>query len=58
LADSLSSTEGTYGGQVTGSIAEFGFNLRCLVDERGVLITGHGRLLATRQIGVAGVPVR
>jgi len=43
--------------QIAGSIAEFGFNAPCLVDERGVLIAGHGRLLAARRLGLAEVPV-
>ncbi len=40
-----------------GSIAEFGFNVPRLVDERGVLIAGHGRLLAARKLHLAEVPV-
>jgi DNA modification methylase len=43
--------------QIAASIAEFGFNAPCLVDDRGVLIAGHGRLLAARQLGLADVPV-
>jgi DNA modification methylase len=43
--------------QIAGSIAEFGFNVPCLVDERGVLVAGHGRLLAARRLGLAEVPV-
>jgi len=43
--------------QIAGSIAEFGFNVPCLVDERGVLIAGHGRLLAARKLGLEQVPV-
>jgi DNA modification methylase len=43
--------------QIAGSIAEFGFNVPCLVDERGMLIAGHGRLLAARRLGLAEVPV-
>ncbi len=43
--------------QIAGSIAEFGFNVPCLVDDRGILITGHGRLLAARRLGLAEVPV-
>jgi ParB-like chromosome segregation protein Spo0J len=43
--------------QIAGSIAEFGFNVPCLVDERGVLIAGHGRLLAARRLGLGEVPV-
>jgi len=43
--------------EIAGSIAEFGFNVPCLVDERGVLIAGHGRLLAARRLGLSEVPV-
>jgi DNA modification methylase len=43
--------------QIAGSIAEFGFNVPCLVDEDGVLIAGHGRLLAARKLGLTDVPV-
>jgi ParB-like chromosome segregation protein Spo0J len=43
--------------QIAGSIAEFGFNVPCLVDERGVLVAGHGRLLAAQRLGLSLVPV-
>ena len=43
--------------QIAGSIAAFGFNVPCLVDERGVLIAGHGRLLAARQLELETAPV-
>lgn len=43
--------------QIAASIAEFGFNVPCLIDERGVLIAGHGRLLAARKLGLVDVPV-
>ena len=43
--------------QIAGSIAEFGFNVPCLVDDRGVLIAGHGRLLAAKRLGLQEVPV-
>jgi DNA modification methylase len=43
--------------QIAASIAEFGFNVPCLVDDRGVLIAGHGRLLAARHLGLTEVPV-
>ncbi|HXF89305.1 MAG TPA: site-specific DNA-methyltransferase, partial [Xanthobacteraceae bacterium] len=43
--------------EIAGSIAAFGFNVPCLVDERGVLIAGHGRLLAARRLGLDDVPV-
>jgi DNA modification methylase len=43
--------------QIAGSIAEFGFNVPCLVDDRGVLIAGHGRILAAKRLGLQQVPV-
>jgi ParB-like nuclease domain len=43
--------------QIAASIAEFGFNVPCLIDERGVLIAGHGRLLAAKYLGLLDVPV-
>ena len=43
--------------QIASSIAAFGFNVPCLVDEHGVLIAGHGRLLAARQLELETVPV-
>ena len=43
--------------QIAGSIAEFGFIVPCLVDERGVLVAGHGRLLAAQRLGLSQVPV-
>jgi len=43
--------------QIAASIAEFGWTVPCLVDEKGVLIAGHGRLLAARNLGLDSVPV-
>src|SRR5579885_98394 len=43
--------------QIAGSIAEFGFNVPCLVDERNVLIAGHGRVLGAKRLGLQQVPV-
>jgi DNA modification methylase len=43
--------------QIAGSIAEFGFNVPCLVDDHGVLIAGHGRILAAKRLGIDQVPV-
>jgi DNA modification methylase len=43
--------------QIAGSIAEFGFNVPCLVDDRGVLIAGHGRIVAAKRLGLKQVPV-
>ena len=43
--------------QIADSIAAFGFNVPCLVDEEGVLIAGHGRLLAAKRLGIGEIPV-
>ena len=43
--------------QIAASIAEFGFNCPVLVDERGEIIAGHGRVLAAQKLGFAEVPV-
>ena len=38
-------------GQIAGSIREFGFVNPVLVDADGVLIAGHGRVLAAKRLG-------
>jgi DNA modification methylase len=43
--------------QLAASIAEFGFNVPVLVDDAGVLVAGHGRVLAARALGLEAVPV-
>jgi DNA modification methylase len=43
--------------KVAASIAEFGFRSPILVDGQGVIIAGHTRLLAARQLGLEQVPV-
>jgi len=43
--------------QIVASILEFGFNDPIGVDENDVLIEGHGRLLAAKQMGMKQVPV-
>jgi DNA modification methylase len=42
--------------QIAASIAEFGFNVPVLVDDAGVLIAGHGRVLAAKRLGLDAVP--
>jgi DNA modification methylase len=42
--------------QIAASIGEFGFTVPVLVDERGVLIAGHGRVLAAKALGMEAVP--
>ena len=44
-------------GQIADSIREFGFVNPVLVDADGVLIAGHGRVLAAKRLGLATVPV-
>ena len=42
--------------QLCASIRQFGFTNPVLVDEQSVLIAGHGRLRAAKEIGLAEVP--
>ena len=42
--------------QIIASIREFGFTNPILVDPEGMLIAGHGRLLAAKAMGMAEVP--
>ncbi|WP_339635855.1 DNA methyltransferase [uncultured Sneathiella sp.] len=43
--------------QIRASIDEFGFTNPILVDPEGLLIAGHGRLLAAKAMGLDEVPV-
>src|ERR1051325_11422812 len=43
--------------QIAGSIAEFGFVNPVLVGNDGVIVAGHGRVLAARKLGLTEVPV-
>ncbi len=42
--------------QIAASISEFGFNNPVLIDEKGELIAGHGRLMAAQKLGMETVP--
>lgn len=42
---------------VAASIQEFGFKVPCIVDEEGILITGHTRLEAAKKLGLEKIPV-
>ncbi len=42
---------------VAASLAEFGFRQPIVVDENGVIIAGHTRWKAAKQLGLAKVPV-
>ena len=43
--------------KVAASIAEFSWRQPIVVDEEGVVVVGHTRLLAARQLGLERVPV-
>jgi DNA modification methylase len=43
--------------QIKSSMSCFGFTNPILVDKAGVVIAGHGRLIAARELGTAMVPV-
>jgi ParB-like chromosome segregation protein Spo0J len=42
--------------QIGKSIVEFGFTNPVLIDEKGVLFAGHGRVMAAKKIGLEDVP--
>jgi ParB-like chromosome segregation protein Spo0J len=42
--------------QIAGSIKAFGFNNPVLIDERGEIIAGHGRVLAAHELRMKTVP--
>jgi DNA modification methylase len=43
---------------IMGSIKEFGFTNRVLIDEEGVIIAGHNRTLAAQRLGMTEIPCR
>src|SRR6476619_8413215 len=43
--------------QIAGSIAEYGFVNPVLVGEDGVIVAGHGRVMAARKLGLSEAPV-
>ena len=43
--------------QIAGSIAEFGFVNPVLVGDDGVIVAGHGRIMAARKLGLDQAPV-
>src|SRR5262249_41330668 len=42
--------------QIANSIEAFGFNVPILIERKGKVIAGHGRLLACRELGITEVP--
>lgn len=43
--------------KIAASIHAFGFNQPIIVDENGIIIAGHGRLLAAKELNLTEVPV-
>ncbi len=43
--------------QIAASIKEFGFMNPIIVDAKGMILAGHGRLLAAEQMGLVEVPI-
>src|SRR5258708_5919331 len=43
--------------QLAASITEWGWTMPVLVDEGGMIIAGHGRVLAAARLGIGEVPV-
>lgn len=43
--------------QIAASMQQFGFVNPVLVDAKGVLVAGHGRLLAAQSLGLQKIPV-
>lgn len=43
--------------QIAAAIREWGWTNPVLVDEAGMVIAGHGRVMAARELGLADVPV-
>jgi len=42
--------------QLAGSIRVFGFTSPVLIDERGTILAGHGRVLAAMELGLESIP--
>jgi ParB-like chromosome segregation protein Spo0J len=43
--------------QIAASVVEFGWTTPVLVDEKGGILAGHGRLLAARKLGLVSAGV-
>ena len=43
--------------QIAASIVKWGWTVPVLVDERGGIIAGHGRVMAAKSLGITEVPV-
>jgi DNA modification methylase len=43
--------------QIAASIKEWGWTTPVLIDPDGMIVAGHGRILAARKLGIADIPV-
>lgn len=43
--------------QIAASIREFGWTNPVIVDDKGMILAGHGRVLAAERLGITQVPV-
>src|SRR5262245_57494044 len=43
--------------QIAASIREWGWTMPVLVDEAGMIIAGHGRVMGARKLGIVDIPV-
>lgn len=43
--------------QIKQSIKEFGFNDPIAIDENNVIIEGHGRYIACKELGINEIPI-
>ncbi|HWV44102.1 ParB/Srx family N-terminal domain-containing protein [Pseudorhodoplanes sp.] len=43
--------------QIAASIKEYGFTVPVLIDPKGNVIAGHGRIMAAKALGLAEIPV-
>lgn len=41
---------------VANSIKQFGFKIPCVIDKNNVIITGHTRVLACKELGITEIP--
>src|SRR5712691_4917637 len=44
--------------KLKASMQKFGFTAPVLVDEAGVILSGHGRVQAAKELGLATIPTR
>jgi ParB-like chromosome segregation protein Spo0J len=43
--------------RIANSISEYGFNQPIIIDEKNIILVGHGRWMAAKKLGLDNVPV-